>query len=311
MRNVLAYVDERIESERAVELGIEIASRNRGSLKAVAVIEPLALAFDEAGLSCGEESLAKALLMANDERLREIASRLGRDSIRIAIETRIGATWIEVVRAAMSESSDLVIKTARGRTRRSWPLFSSTALHLLRKCPAPVWLVAPNGPLAPRRILAVVSPEPGNPARNSFEGEVLARAEELAGLFGAELDVLCCWHLASEDLLARHLEPRYLLRVIDGMRDEMHGALDALLAPFSGRIDERCVHLQKGTESAEALALVEARGSDLVVLGSIGPDAGPGMMISEEVENLVQRVSCSILAIKPAGFRSPIRLEDG
>jgi nucleotide-binding universal stress UspA family protein len=80
---------------------------------------------------------------------------------------------------------------------------------------------------------------------------------------------------------------------------------------LSGRIDERCVHLQQGTESAEALALVEARGSDLVVLGSVGPDAGLGVMIREEVENLVQRVSCSILAIKPAGFRSPIRLEDG
>jgi hypothetical protein len=49
----------------------------------------------------------------------------------------------------------------------------------------------------------------------------------------------------------------------------------------------------------------------LIVLGSVPPDAGVGILIREEVEDLIQRTSCSILAIKPDGFRSPVRLEDG
>ena len=311
MRNILAYIDERIESVRAVELGVEIVRREPGSLTALAVVEPAALAFDEAGASLGAGGLAKALLAVNEERLAEIVDRMERDGVEVATESRVGAAWLEVTRCAARDSSDLVIKVARGRRRLGWPLFGSTALHLLRKCPTAVWLVEPYGALVPRRILVVLSPEPGAAARNRFEAQVLARAQALAALFDAELEILCCWQLASEDLLAPRLEPQHMLHLLDGMRDTMHATLDAVLEPHIGRIDTRRVHLERGAMASVAATFVEAHSIDLIVVGTIPPNAVVGTLIREEVEDLVQRISCSVLAIKPHGFRSPLRLEDG
>jgi nucleotide-binding universal stress UspA family protein len=262
VKRILAYVHERIESERAVEIGAEIARRNQGSLTALAVVEPAALAFDGAGVSLGSGGLAKTLLGANEERLAAIAARAERNGVGVSIETRIGAPWLEVSRSALRSSGDLVIKLARGRRRLGWPLFGSTALHLIRKCPAAVWLAAPHGSLVPRRILVVVSPEPGAAARNAFEAQILARAAALAELFDAELDVLCCWQLTAEDLLTDRLEPQQLLHVLEGVRGQMHGALDALLEPLRGRLDARRVHLQKGELASVAAEFVEDHARD-------------------------------------------------
>lgn len=311
MRNVLAYVDERVESERALELAVEVAHRWQGSVTALSVVEPAALAFDEAGASLAVGGLAKALLAAHEERLTAMVERMRRDPVEISTESAIGTAWLEVTRRAVRNSSDLVVKVARGRRRLGWPLFGSTALHLLRKCPAAVWLVEPRGSIVPRRILVALDPDPGSPSLNRFEAQVLAHAHALAERFGADLEIVCCWQLVAEDLLAGRLEPLRMLQVMDGMRDAMHAALDSLLEPYAGRIDERHVHLEKGAFAHVTASFAEEQAIDLVVVGTISPDADVGMLIREEVEDLVQRLPCSVLAVKPAGFRTPIRLDDG
>ena len=311
MRNVLAYIDERVESERALELAVELARREQGRVMSLSVVEPVALAFGEAGASHEAGGLAKALLAAHEERLAAMVDRMRRDEVEISMESAIGTAWLEVTRCAVRISSDLVIKVARGRRRLGWPLFGSTALHLLRKCPTPVWLVEPRGALVPRRILVALDLDPGSPSRNRFEAQVLAHAHALAERFGADLEILCCWQLVAEDLLEGRLEPLRMLQVMDGMRDAMHAALDSLLEPYVGRIDERHVHLEKGSFAHVAASFAEEQAIDLVVVGTLPPNAGVGMLIREEVEDLVQRLSCSVLAIKPEDFQTPLRLDDG
>jgi nucleotide-binding universal stress UspA family protein len=309
VKNVLAYVDERTESDRAVELAVEIARRGRSAAAAMAVVEPLALTFDD-GTAPGGGGLVKALVRANEERLTTLAERSLRSGVELDGETQIGTAWLELSRRVLRSGHDLVIKVARGKRRLGWPLFGSTALHLVRKCPAPVWLMAPYAPVAPRRIVAVITPEPGVGPRNEFEREVVAQALAVAELFGAELDVLCSWRVAAEELLVERLDPSRFAHLLEGVRGGVKRALDAILAPFAGRIDASRVRLEKGAPAAVASAFVEAHGTDLVVLGTLPPNAALGMLILEEAEELVQRAPCSVLAIKPDDFRTPVRLSD-
>ena len=45
---------------------------------------------------------------------------------------------------------------------------------------------------------------------------------------------------------------------------------------------------------------------DLLVLGTLGRAGVPGVMIGNTAERLLPEVTCSVLAVKPPGFRCPI-----
>ena len=52
--------------------------------------------------------------------------------------------------------------------------------------------------------------------------------------------------------------------------------------------------------------LVEAASIDLLVMGSVGRTGLEGFLIGNTAEAVLRRVSCSVLALKPGSFESPI-----
>jgi len=54
--------------------------------------------------------------------------------------------------------------------------------------------------------------------------------------------------------------------------------------------------------------LVKHKDIDLIVMDTIGRTGIPGMIMGNTAERLLDRVECSILAIKPEGYISPVTL---
>ncbi|MFC6670537.1 universal stress protein [Marinobacterium aestuariivivens] len=54
---------------------------------------------------------------------------------------------------------------------------------------------------------------------------------------------------------------------------------------------------------------VAAQGIDLLVMGTVARTGIPGFVIGNTAENLVRKIGCSLLALKPPGFTSPVRSE--
>jgi universal stress protein E len=54
---------------------------------------------------------------------------------------------------------------------------------------------------------------------------------------------------------------------------------------------------------------VERHGIELLVMGTIGRGGIAGMITGNTAERLLPRVSCSLLAVKPDDFRSPVTIE--
>ena len=48
---------------------------------------------------------------------------------------------------------------------------------------------------------------------------------------------------------------------------------------------------------------------DLLVMGTVARSGIPGLVIGNTAERLLPQVPCSLLAVKPAGFESPVTLE--
>jgi len=76
-----------------------------------------------------------------------------RGNVDIQMKVLSGIPFLEIIYEVLCNGRDLVIKTAEsgGLLDR---VFGSDDMHLLRKCPCPVWLLKP-------KIAEVVSPHPG------------------------------------------------------------------------------------------------------------------------------------------------------
>ena len=105
----------------------------------------------------------------------------------------------------------------------------------------------------------------------------------------------------SEVALAQEQVERY----VEDSRAEARKALERLLAGVPDRPGRRSVHLLKG-EPADVIAeFAKAHRVDLIVMGTVARTGIPGLLIGNTAETILQRVDCSVLAVKPDGFVSP------
>ncbi len=69
-------------------------------------------------------------------------------------------------------------------------------------------------------------------------------------------------------------------------------------------------HLVKGWPRKEIPALAARLDVDLVVMGTVARTGVPGLIMGNTAESIINQIDCSLLAIKPPGFETPVTLEE-
>ncbi len=229
------------------------------------------------------------------------------------LRVTIGTPFIEVIRAVLRDDHDLVLKPARGRAGHA--LFASHDMHLLRKCPCPVWIdrepLQPEHPTAPprcRRVLASV--DAMQPTAAALNRRILEAAIAVKQQDEAEINIA---HAFQPRFGGRHhasttqaLESQ-LADAIAHLERQHTDALHALVADHRERLTDGNLHLLRGEPASQVLACAEALGSDLLVLGTLSRPREPGLFIGTTAEDLLQGAKTSVLALKPDGFVTPVQ----
>ena len=68
-------------------------------------------------------------------------------------------------------------------------------------------------------------------------------------------------------------------------------------------------HLPKGDPSEVVPRLARTLRVDLIVMGTVARTGIPGLIIGNTAESILSDIDCSLLAVKPEGFVTPIRVE--
>jgi universal stress protein E len=87
-------------------------------------------------------------------------------------------------------------------------------------------------------------------------------------------------------------------------------SLNKLKDSFGEDLARVHLHLRRGGLEEVIPEFVVAHGVDLVVLGTVARTGIAGLLIGNTAERLLQRLPCSVLAVKPNGFVSSVRLEE-
>lgn len=66
------------------------------------------------------------------------------------------------------------------------------------------------------------------------------------------------------------------------------------------------VHLSKTSPSEMIINTAIRHDVDLIMMGMVGRIGIPGFIIVNTAESILQQVKCSVLAIKPEGFQTPV-----
>jgi len=259
-----------------------------------------------------------------DERRREIETirqELPRE-LDISVKVFAGRPFLEIIRAVLRHGYDLVIKSPDTRKTLESSLFGSTDMHLLRKCPCPVWIVPSDNNIKIRSILAAVDLESfgDDDELKALNQQILEMSTSLARSEFCRLDIVYAWMVVGAEMLDWPLH-KYIDDDIQSWmalqkedilvkEKEFSSSLHTILHDSGMEDLDVQVHMVEGDPAEVIPREVKERRSDLVIMGTISRTDLAGFFIGSTAETILGQVNSSVLAIKPAGFVSPVTLDE-
>lgn len=319
-KNILYVSEASIEQGSAIGRAVSLAENNQANLTIIDVV-PTTMAG--IGMPPGGPDLADLQAARVKERRNELEFLVAshREHRSLHIEVLTGQLFIEAIRAVLRNKHDLLIKPAEDPDFIE-RLFGSNDMHLLRKCPCPVWLLHPNDKSNYENILAAVDFSLGSTSNTLEQGlnqQILDISGSLALSDFASLHFVHVWDAPGETMLrswannpdeagmtyvagelSRHESA--LNRLGDQLRDQIGKEAYEHLSPE--------FHLRRGDPSKVIPEIAKRLQADLVVMGTVARTGIAGLFIGNTAETILEQLQCSVLAIKPPGFVSPVKLTD-
>ena len=246
---------------------------------------------------------------------QEIHSGPGPEGLRVMEEARNGyessgiptdlvlseeRSWIEIIRRVQRGDNDLVV-VGRRRVTGSATL-GSVSKKLMRKCPAPVWVVKPDARLVYECIVAASDLTPVGDLAVDL-------AASIALSYGCELHVIHAWKIPfslqmSSDWRDKEEYRAALQKIDDAAEAHILSTLKAACPDITPILHVGCdspAHcIRDGVEKLEA---------DLLVMGTISRGGIAGLLMGNTAEKLLDKIDCSLLTIKPGDFVSPVQTD--
>lgn len=226
-----------------------------------------------------------------DEQLERVG--IDRDSLAgVIIEA--GAPHRMLLEAAESQGADLIVVGARETAGRA--LHGSTTDRVLRKATCPIWVVAGESILPPRRVLAPVD-------LSSLSEECLEAALAILGALGGDSDpeVEALFVLTAEEHeSSTQFTPEQIERLA---HEELDRFVERLLQPGGGAIGRK---VRIGEIRKEILHEIGEQASDLLVIGTHGRSGFERFLLGSVASDMASQASRNVLIIPPSEAKNGI-----
>lgn len=315
LKNILFVAGTSDDDTAVLERAIAIAGNNQATLTVVSIVRKVAKHVAFGGHNAND--LQDTIIEQRRLELLEQVADCQHSGLDVNVKILVGRGFIEVIREVLLHSHDVVIKAAE-ESQFSMNIFGSMDQSLLRNCPCPVWIVKSTENQGDKEVVVALDYDPEDPAVDAFNGQMLKLASSMALAEFAELHIVHAWHLQNE-LLLRSNRVGLSAEEVDGYvqneKEERSRWLDELVAKYLTVQDlevesylRPTLHLCKGNASSVVPQLIKNLGAELVVMGTVGRTGIPGFIIGNTAETILNQIECSVLAVKPDGFVTPVTL---
>jgi universal stress protein E len=305
-KKLLVVITAEMEEPPVLRWTIPFAQRHGAALDVIEIVKetsPYAGCLVRGGQV---EHAGEALKRASMKRLETLLGPLKTPGLQVNLHTAIGPPFLEIINIVQKYRHDLVVKTIEPERKWQQMLWRRTDIHLVRHCPSALWLVQPTD-LAPyRRILVAVDPDIEDPVKRELGVRLLHLGASLSQSEGAELLVGHVWRPFAEVKLKGHLSTVEFGRYVRGCKQACTTRLQTLLAMAHVHIPPDRIRLVKGNVDVVIPRLAKRHAVDLVIMGTAGRSGVRGLVIGNTAERMLDRLTCSLLTLKPPGFAAPV-----
>lgn len=296
------------DETEGLKQALSLARNNDAPLSVLVVCPKFPAEFPDYRKKYEESLLAQ---VAASIRSTKEAIKLEEGSVNISIELVSDKTpSIKIIQHVLQHGHDLVIKEAEPRDGGGSG-FKAIDMHLLRKCPCAVWLCRPIKHSRQHIQVAVaIDPESFEPAAEASSKRLLELSRSLADSCSGELHIVSCWDYGFESFLRGSIWVKMSdVQIAEAVLDTKHEHRTALerLIKKSGISGSHQVHHLRGMAEECIPSFVKDKKIDILVMGTVARTGIPGFIIGNTAENIVQKLSCSLMALKPRGFVSPVK----
>jgi universal stress protein E len=314
-RNILAGIDlSNADRQADVELGppsqqalrraIWLAAHTRGQLTIFSALDisPSAQAMLQNELAHGPEDIERAASGILDRFVAQAAE----EDVVAQQKLAVGKPWEAICRQVIANGHDLVVVGTRDLGRVGRILFGSTGMKLLRYCPCPVWITRPDPNWDDLNILVP-----------SDFSEVALEALRIAVNGGQLVETRTHLLHALEGQIGPpawfgQVQKKMVQDYIAQERAEAERKLREQLALTDYRTLKHPVqvHVVDGPPEEAILKAVDDFQIDLVVMGTSARSGISGLVPGNTAERLASHLKCSVIGVKPPGFKCPVAPEE-
>lgn len=307
-RDILVYAE--LDDAECLAQVVEVARRHSAAITVCEIVEPPPKTQDSRGVV---ERVSKLRWSRAFQRLRTICEHFSEHMV-IDYSVFTGIPFVTITEQVMEQDFDLVVHISERVQATSDTGLNATGMHLMRKCPCTIWAMHPtrsgesaNVILALDRELATESK-----AAEAFAMTLAESAVTLAVARGGDLHLVHAWEPYGAELLddaALDLSDRdasfYRTQQRRDNEDWFRHITQRVqsIAPEDLRVVPKLIEGPAVAAVPDAAVAVEA---GMLVLGTVGTSANPGVLIGATTESILATCGTSVLALKPPGFVSPL-----
>ncbi|MGD9867857.1 MAG: universal stress protein [Hyphomicrobiales bacterium] len=295
LRHILAIYDDGIGGDDVLVQAVRVARGNGANLT---IAKPLGnYPGSPATVSEAERRLSRLIPWINQE---------GVDNVSTGVI--LGTPHVEIAREVLLKKYDLVIAGEQAGGGLKDIIRGSVAHNLVRKCPAPVWIVRRRRGSVQGVLAAVEAPldDPSNP----LDVSVVEKAAEIAASINSRLHVLHSWQIEGGDaeMLSSEIRDTTRRSILDSHASRRSRAVKTLLDNCRLHGVTVHTHLPRGDHLQNIIMLAGQLGPELTVMGTAGRDGLQRLLSGNAVETVMAGTRCGVLAVKPDDYRTPIAM---
>lgn len=304
-KNILTYLPPIGEPHRALERAVKLARRNKAKLTVVDVMRGPSAFFEDILPKNAWSSIAD-----REDRLRTKTSWLNDERIEYSTAVLHGRPSVKIIQQVLRHRHDLVIKDIHVDGDDDASLFfGSVDMRLMRMCPCPVWLVKPKKDVPFETVLAAIDCQATTENSHSMNSTILELTASLKETEAAGTHLVSAWAGPGElEIHSSELESTTMAEYVAKSQADAESRFRDLVE-IAG-LSSSHVHFLHGHPHEAIQKVAREIDANLIVMGTLARSGIPGLLMGNTAEKVLRSVQCSVLALKPQGFRSPIQLDD-
>jgi universal stress protein E len=213
-----------------------------------------------------------------------------------------------IVRQVLKAKADLLITDSHRHGRLARLLLANTDWELMRICPCPMWFVRSAALPRSSNVLVAVDPRHAHAKPARLDEKLLQTAAALTHQLGGRLSMVHAYERTADirpGLLRRPLVAPPESTAARQLTEQTTRSLAALGIKYG--VPASDCNIRAGQPREIIATEARRRDTDVLVMGAVSRNPSIQPAIGGTAEVVIDQVTCDVLVVKPAGFRSPVQ----